>query len=157
MSEQESPTSLNALFSTIESGKLMIPDALIAEIVDFQTTHAENDEVPTWYLGRLPWRGVNIPLVSLEALNNDSFFHQSRSLKIIVIHGAFHRKTMPYWAFVALETPKMLRVMNDALTLEEEADLGKVEKMKVTMADESVMILDIKKLEEEIVGLLDKL
>lgn len=157
MSEQAQAAqdTVNALFSMIESGRLIIPDALIAEIVDFQSTHAESDDVPTWYLGQLPWRGIFIPLISLEALNNDSFFRQSRLLKIIVIHGAYNRDKLPYWAYVALETPKMQRIQKDSLQLDEASVLGVVEKMKAELAGELLMIPDIEKIEEEIVGLLN--
>ncbi len=154
MSEQAAPTSINALLSFIEGGRMIIPDALIAEIVDFQPTHAESDDVPTWYLGKLPWRGIYIPLISVEALNNDSFFRQSRLLKIIVIHGVFNRETMPYWAFVALETPKMQRIQKDALVQDEEAQTGVVEIMKAQLGDESIIVPDIEKIEKEIVAML---
>lgn len=154
MSEQAVRESVNALFSTIESGRMVIPDALIAEIVDFQPTHAESDDVPTWYLGRLPWRGIYIPLISLEALNSNSFFRHSRMLKIIVIHGVFNREKLPYWAYVALETPRMQRVAKDAMQPhEDEAGLGAVEKMKVHYAGDTVIIPDIGKIEQEIVSL----
>jgi chemosensory pili system protein ChpC len=156
MSEQAAPTSINALLSMIEGGRMIIPDALIAEIVDFQATHAESDDVPTWYLGKLPWRGIEIPLISVEALNNDSFFRQSRLLKIIVIHGVFNREKMPYWAFVALETPRMQRIPKSALLPDEEAERGIVEVIKVLLDDESIMVPDIEKIENQIVTLLDR-
>lgn len=157
MSEQAAATSINALLSLIEGGRMIIPDALIAEIVDFQSIHTESDDVPTWYLGKLPWRGIYIPLISIEALNADSFFRQSRMLKIIVIHGAFHREKMPYWAFVALETPKMQRIQKEALLPDEDAQTGVVEKMKTQLAGEAIMVPDIEKIEAEIVALLDRL
>lgn len=155
MTEQAAKDSLNALFSTIESGRLVIPDALIAEIVDFQPTHAESDDVPTWYLGKLPWRGIFIPLISLEAMNSDSFFRQSRLLKIIVIHGVYHREKVPYWAYVSSETPRMQRVLKDSISIDEDAAIGAVEKMKAQLAGEAIMIPDIHKIEKEIASLLE--
>ena len=154
MSEPAAVESINALFSVIESGRVVMPDALIAEIVDFQPTHAENDDVPTWYLGRLPWRGMFIPLISLEALNNDSFFRQGRTLKIIVIHGVYHRDKLPYWAYVVLETPRMNRLPKDALQFDEEASPGVVERMHARFGGDGVIVPDIAKIELEITALL---
>lgn len=154
MSETAPVESMNVLFSVIESGRVVMPDALIAEIVDYQPTHADDDNVPTWYLGRLPWRGIFIPLISLEALNNDSFFRHSRMLKIIVIHGVFNRQSLPYWAYVSLETPRMQRLPKEALEVDEEAMPGMVEQMHVRFGGEGVIVPDIAKIEQEIVKLL---
>lgn len=153
MTEPVNREFVNALFSVIESGRVVMPDAVIAEIVDFQATHPESDDVPTWYLGRLPWRGMFIPLISLEALNNDSFFRQGRSLKIIVIHGVYNRKTLPYWSYVALETPRMQRLPQDALQVDEQAVLGMVERMHAQFGGEDVIVPDIAKIEHEIMTL----
>ena len=127
-----------------------MPDVMIAEIVDFQATTTETDDVPTWYLGKLIWRNIEVPLVSLEALNNDSFFSQGRALKIIVLHGSFYRDKIPYWAFVALETPKMLRVTDAEMVEAEGAEPGNVEIMQAELLGETVIIPDVEKIEKAI-------
>jgi chemosensory pili system protein ChpC len=109
--------------------------------------------VPTWYLGKLPWRGILIPLVSLEAMNNGDFFRQGRQLKIIVIHGVYNREALPYWAFVTSETPKMMRVMKDALQPEESTG-GEVEKMRAQWNGEKVILPDITAIESMLRGLI---
>lgn len=152
--KQSSVEILTVLSSAIEGGKVIMPDAMIAEIVDFQSTTTATDDVPTWYLGNLLWREIDVPLIALEALNNNSFFTQSRALKIIVIHSASYRDKMPYWAFVTLETPRMLRLEAADLTKIDEVDLGNMEVMRAEIAGEVVMILDIEKIEKEVASLL---
>ena len=156
LSEKDMPDVLTVLLFSIEGGRVLMPDVLVAEIVDFQATTTDSDDVPTWYLGELEWRGLSIPLISMEALNNDSFFSQSKALKIIVLHGTNYRDKLPYWAFVSLETPKMLRVNASDLVKIEAGETGEMEAMQAELSGEPVIIPDVGKIESEIVGLLDK-
>lgn len=153
-SEHSTQEQVTVLLTNIESGRVIMPDVMIGEIVDFQATTTETDDVPTWYLGKLIWRDIEVPLISLEALNNDSFFSQSRALKIIVLHGSCYREKMPYWAFVALETPKMLRVTDSEMTTIEGAELGSVEVMRAELLGEEIIVPDVEKIETAIVGQL---
>ncbi len=152
--EKRAVDILTVLLSNIEGGKVIMPDVMIAEIVDFQATTTETDDVPTWYLGNMKWRDIDVPLVSLEALNNDSFFTQSRSLKIIVLHGSSYRDKMPYWAFVALETPRMLRVGAKEITKIDNVEIGNVEIMHAELLGDAVIVPDVEKIEKAIVGQL---
>lgn len=133
---------VNILFAGIDGDKVAFPDALIAEIVDFIPTHSDSDDVPTWYLGQLPWRGIFIPLISLEAINTDAFFRQGKQLKIIVLHGVYHREALPYWAFVTSETPKMQRVPKDAMQALEGTE-GNIEKMRIELYGETIVLPNI--------------
>ena len=84
-SEEINPENISALLCATEDGTIMLPDASIAEIIEFQSTETEEGK-PNWYLGQLTWRNISIPLISLEALNSDAFFTQSHQLKIIIFN-----------------------------------------------------------------------
>lgn len=146
---------ITVLQSSLEGAKAVLPDSAIAEIVDFQTTSQESEGMPSWYLGKLDWRTIQVPLISLESLNNGSFFTKTGSLKIIVMHGSSSRKKLPYWAFVVLETPKMMRIdSSDLLESSSDGSLGEVEISQARLNDQEVMIPNVNKIEKEIISLL---
>jgi len=155
MSEVAKKEIVNVLFAGIEGGKIAFPDALIAEIVDFVAVHSDSDDVPTWYLGELVWRGITVPLVALEGMNTDAFFRQSKQLKIIVMHGVYNREVLPYWAFVTSETPKMQRIPAEAMDTAEAA-VGSIEKMRIELYGDSVMLPDIINIEEKLKKIVNK-
>lgn len=151
---EQSVENLTVLTVNIHGSQMVLPDAAIAEIIDFQPTHAETDDMPTWYLGTLPWRGLQIPLVSLEGMNHDAFFTQSRSLKIIVMHGFTQVGQMPYWAFVAMETPRMQRIDRNRLQpADGDSDINAVTAMWATLDGETVMLPDLHVIEQQLLQL----
>lgn len=98
------------LIAGIHEKQLLLPSAVVAEIIDYQTVQQQDDDQPTWYLGTIDWRGINLPLISLENLNNNTFFTQSHQLKIVVVHALENCFSPNYWGFIVIETPRMLRL-----------------------------------------------
>lgn len=154
MANEQAPETMMVLLIPIEDCQLLLPDAAVAEIVDFQQTEAESDDVPTWYLGKMQWRGLDVPLISLEGLNHDAFFTRDGSLKIIIMHSSSQRGKMPFWAFVTTETPRMSRINKGRLDPYDHDELRSMEKMWVAIDDEPAMIPDMEKIEQAIADLL---
>src|SRR5690554_2300390 len=102
--------ALTVVLTSIHGLQLLLPGAAVAEIIEYQAAENSDDEQPTWYLGELAWRGLNIPLVSLEGMNNDAFFTETGQLKIVVVHSASSNNRLRHWAFVVMDTPRMLRI-----------------------------------------------
>jgi chemosensory pili system protein ChpC len=150
MAEQvsENPTLPTLLFS-IEGGQMLLPDIAIAEIIDYYAVNNEDaDDKPDWWLGQLHWRGLEVPLISLESINHGAFFTQKTSLKIIVVNALHELKeSIGYWAFVALDTPKLQRIQSDSLALAEDESFGEVSLMHVELFGQSVSIPDMEKIE----------
>ncbi len=151
--EQAAVENLTILQCNIEGGQVILPDISVAEIVNYLSTEAD-DDAPTWYLGKLPWRSTQVPVISLEALNSDSFFSHSNDLKIIIVNGMSAQKKLPYWGFVVEEAPKMQRISPDSLVIDNEAELGEAELMRAELVGEPVIIPDLDKIEKQIKKLL---
>lgn len=153
--KEQNTDSMVILAVNIHGSQIVLPGAAIAEIIDFQPTQAVSDDAPTWYLGTLNWRGLTLPLVSLEGMNHNAFFTQARSLKIIVMHCATARNKMLHWGFVAMETPRMLRIDAERLHLAEgDGDFNAVTAMWANLDGETVMLPDLQRIEQEIVNVL---
>lgn len=148
---EQQADSMVVLAVNIHGSQIVLPGAAIAEIIDFQPTQAASDDLPTWYLGKLVWRGIQVPLVSLEGMNHNAFFTQARSLKIIVMHGLSQRSNMPYWGFVAMETPRMLRIDKERLIAADMEDQDNaVAAMWAQLDGDIVMLPDLALIEQQL-------
>ncbi len=58
----------------------VVPNVTVAEVIPFVEPEAE--EGPSWYLGRFSWRGLSVPVVSFETLNEEPYISQSSSLVV---------------------------------------------------------------------------
>lgn len=148
--------SMSVVLTSIHGIRILLPGAAVAEIIEYQVTQTSEDDQPTWYLGKLAWRGLQIPLVSLEGMNHDAFFTQSRNLKIVVVHSLLTNSKQPHWAFVAMETPRMLRIDKERLQISEEAiDGNKIAAMWAQLDETQVLLPNLQIIEEQLLALAD--
>lgn len=59
---------LKCLLLPLQSGTLLLPNSVVAEIVPAQRHHRGEGPLPDWYIGHIEWRGTTVPLISLETL-----------------------------------------------------------------------------------------
>ncbi len=147
---------LGTLLLNIEGAQVLLPDIAVAEIVDYQMTSSpEEDDLPDWFLGQLTWRGLSVPLISLESLNHGAFFTKRPALKIIVVNSLYALKDKAgYWAFVALDTPKMQKLATDALVAsEDQPEEGAVTIMIAELLGDEVIVPDVEAVEAAIADL----
>lgn len=157
MAEQTSIKKiLPTLLFNIEGAQILLPDIAVAEIIEYQQVNTvDSDDAPDWWLGLLAWRGLEVPLVSLESLNHGGFFTKKPALKIIIVNALHGLKDgLGYWAFVALDTPKLQRIKQDSLVLAESDEVGAVALMHAELLGEDVVILDMEKIETELAAIL---
>jgi len=50
---------------------MLLPNAAVAEIIGYQDPAAV-ESGPNWLLGLMSWRGISLPLISLEAIRGGS-------------------------------------------------------------------------------------
>jgi len=147
--------SLSVVLTSIHGVQLLLPSAAVAEIIEYQATQSSEDDQPTWYLGQLAWRGLQIPLVSLEGMNHDAFFTQSRGLKIVVVHSLLSNSKLPHWAFVVMETPRMMRIERERLhSSEESTDDNRIAAMWAQLDETQVLLPDLQVIEEQLLSVV---
>lgn len=65
MAMPEDSTPLRSLLVPLAGGGLLLPSAVVAEVVTYSAPERLED-APPWLLGRIQWRGQQVPVVSLE-------------------------------------------------------------------------------------------
>ncbi|MGB5396992.1 MAG: chemotaxis protein CheW [Gammaproteobacteria bacterium] len=57
---------VKCILLTLRTENVVVPNAAVAEIVSLREIH-KIENAPKWLMGKMTWRGIEIPLVSFEA------------------------------------------------------------------------------------------
>lgn len=77
---------LKCLLLPLQTGTLLLPNSVVAEIVPAQRHYRDDIERPGWYIGHIEWRGVSLPLISLESLLDSSARGFPPKTSFVVLH-----------------------------------------------------------------------
>lgn len=147
------PNELATLLIPMHGKQLVLPNVTVAEVIPFMAPEP-GDDMPSWYLGTFPWRNQNIPIVSFEALNDEPFVSQSHSRRIAVLNGLVDSQRLPFCAMVTEGMPRLMRVMTDEVSVDEEAECGPCELARVIVNGERAVIPNVDRLQQEVLNLL---
>lgn len=124
---------------------LLVPTTSIAEMSSVQPLEAVAN-APSWLMGMYSWRGLTVPVLSIEALNGGEAF-LSPGGRIAVLNNT---GVNPDLQFIAIHTqgiPRMARVANDDITEDENIDRRPFDSMAVKVGLEEFYIPDITAME----------
>lgn len=99
-----SPSEIKCTILTLRSENVMVPNAAIAEIISAKDA-VHLDDAPPWYLGNMPWRSVDIPLVSYEAAAGSDAKKVNLNTQVAVLYSANKNPTYPYIGLVISGVP----------------------------------------------------
>jgi len=145
-------SELATLLIPINGRQLILPNVTVAEIIPF-VEPAPEDDVPTWYLGRFPWRAQEIPLISFEAINEEPFVSQSRHRRIAVLNGLVG-ESLPFCGIVTEGAPRLMRVMPEEIGNDESLQPGPAEIARVIVSGEPAAIPDVDFIQQQMLKLL---
>lgn len=148
---EESISILSSLYLPIIGGSLVLPNVSVAEIVDYQTPDAISD-APEWFLGNIKWRGVTLPVISYERLNDTPLPDDLSNTRIAVINtiGQDH-EALPFFAIVTQGIPRQTKIDQDNIKeVEEGAPLGAADLMKVVIMGDEAIIPNVEYIEKMI-------
>lgn len=149
---EESISILSSLYLPVVGGNLLLPNVSVAEIVEYQTPETAED-APEWFLGNINWRGVTLPVVSYERLNDASLPDHLNNTRIAVINtiGTKH-EALPFFAITTQGIPRQTKVDQGNIKEAEEASLGPADLMKVVILGDEAIIPDLEYIEKMILN-----
>jgi len=98
----------------IAGGRLLLPNATIAEVLSF----ADPDPVantPDWLLGRIRWRGWQLPLIAFSRLSGIADEKGGLGSKVIVLKALGGDAKTPYFALLTQGFPRLVTVSEDTV------------------------------------------
>lgn len=98
----------------IEGARLLMPNATISEVLSFAAPDAV-EGAPDWLLGRIRWRGWQVPLLSFARMSGTAQEGGGLGSKVLVLKALGGDSTLPHLALLTQGFPRLVTVSRDAL------------------------------------------
>ena len=134
----------------VADARLLLPNATIAEVLSY----ADPDRVenaPDWLLGRIRWRGWQLPLVSFSRFTGIADEQGGLGSKVIVLKALGVNPKRPYFALLTQGFPRLVTVTEQTLATQEEGDgLPAGVLARVRLNENDAMVPDLAALEQRL-------
>ena len=144
---------MKCIILTLKKENVLIPGALVAEILSVENIQKIPDS-PHWFVGKIKWRGEDIPLVSFEAVSEQSEVVLNRSTQVAVLYALNDDTELasPYIGLMITGVPHVNRFSADQLKTDEEVSVEhSMVAQRIKVNGVSMSILDIDAMELMIV------
>ena len=140
--------SVRSLFIPVVGGNLLVPNAAIAEIIQYIDPEPGNDDSKPWLVGYLSWRDRRIPLVSYEVACGGDLPLPKATMRIAVLKSLKSNDDLPYLAIITQRIPRLVTVYEESIELlDEDEEVGEFDLQNVLANGEPAVIPDMLKLE----------
>jgi len=133
---------------SLNGERVILPNTTVAEIIPYVSADALSPsvqkEAPEWLLGTVAWRGVSIPLLSMETILGSQYKAPDKRSSIAIINAVGNVAGVPFFAIVTQGIPRLLQVAEDTLSLiEESGDSHKAAACHVVLEGDVAVIPDM--------------
>lgn len=97
--------------------RLLLPNASIAEVLSFADP-APVANAPSWLLGRIRWRGWELPLVSFSRYSGGAEESGGIGSKVLILKALGGDGALPHFALLTQGFPRLVTVARDALVVD---------------------------------------
>lgn len=154
---QNLPQDIRALMVTVASGRVLVPNALVSEII----TAAAPEPVPgapAWIRGRVNWRGWRVPLFSLSILAGIADVESPLNAKVTVLKALGGNPRLPFIAMTCVGFPRLTTVASNELLPAGDAESDAERRgvlMDVLLREDRAMLPDLPAIQTLIEEALD--
>lgn len=146
----DNSSDLRGVLIQVTGGRLLLPNACIAEILSVADPEPIED-APNWLLGRIRWRGWQVPLVAYSTLagfgQHDPALRGQRVLVLKTLNGD---SRMPYFALLTEGFPRLVTISPTHLDERADATLDDVVAAAVRFQDEDALVPDLDAVERRL-------
>jgi len=98
----------------MSSINLLIPNSAVAEIIGFSEPRRLDDS-SDWFLGIVPWRGVYVPVISVESMCGLDTVHIGPRSRIGIIYNPEKDDQLPYIGLHMQDIPRAYLAESDKM------------------------------------------
>jgi len=96
----------------LEALRLVLPNTAIAEVIAYTQPELPED-MPEWFLGYVPWRGYQIPVISFESMVDQPGSKPDKRSRIIVLNSISGDPDRPFYGLLATGIPRLMVIDSD--------------------------------------------
>lgn len=123
--------------------RLLLPNATIAEVMSYAPPEPVAD-APDWLLGRIRWRGWQLPLIAFARLAALAEEKGGLGSKVVVLKALGGDAKSPYFAILTQGFPRLVTVSRDGLIIDADADdLPLGVQARVTLNQDDAFVPDL--------------
>ena len=111
-------TDIRGVLIQIAGARLLLPNATIAEVLSFADPEPVAN-APDWLLGRIRWRGWQLPLIAFSRLSGIADEKGGLGSKVIVLKALGGDPKAPFFAVLTQGFPRLVTVSEAALVTEQ--------------------------------------
>ncbi len=150
LASEQTVAQITGLLLTLSDRLLLVPNTAVAELVAYRNVQpAENS--PNWLLGQIAWRDLSLPLLALEAVENDTPVDLD-SARVVIINAIGGRPKSRFFALLIKGIPRSVRI-DDSLQRLSDEPLQALELDAVSIDGEVAKIPDLAGLEQKLADL----
>lgn len=105
----------------VSGAHLLLPNATIAEVLSYADPEPVAD-APDWLLGRIRWRGWQLPLIAFARLSGIAAEQGGIGSKVIILKALGGDPKFPYFAMLTQGFPRLVTVSRDSVSADDLAD-----------------------------------
>lgn len=141
---------IRCMVMPLDQELMLLPGSLIAEVVLYSEPEQPSSNAPVWLKGYLPWRGLRVPLVSVESfINKERTPVQASNKRVAIIKTLDASLGFPFYALLSRDIPRLVSIEPEAVS---SAPTDGIEPRRrvaaeLLVGDERLMIPDIPALE----------
>lgn len=155
--QNTSSQDIRGVLIQIEGARLLLPNATISEVLSYADPEPV-DNAPDWLLGRIRWRGWQLPLVSFARLSGLAVGETGGlGSKVVVLKALGGDAKLPHFALLTQGFPRLVTVSRDTLVADAGGDADALPdgvQARVLHNDDAALIPDIDGIETSIRGAL---
>ncbi len=134
----------------VADARLLLPNATIAEVLSFSEPDPIAD-APDWLLGRIRWRGWQLPLVGFSRFTGTGRDEGGLGSKVIVLKALGGDPKHPYIALLTQGFPRLVTVAESALQAVDDGDeLPEGVLARVRLNEDEALLPDLAALEQHV-------
>ena len=143
-SQNAAVQDIRGVLIQVEGARLLLPNATISEVLSYADPEPV-ENAPAWLLGRIRWRGWQLPLVSFSRIAGLAEERGGLGSKVVILKALGGDAKLPHFALLTQGFPRLVTVSRDALVLDTE-DGGQLPdgvQARVLLNDDAALIPDI--------------
>ena len=147
--EELSELKVRCLSLPLHNMTLLLPNTVIAEVLDYREADSAAEHAPEWLLGILSWRGRNVPLLSFEKLVGKQQSARGEETRYVVCNTLNGNARIPFIAFQIEGIPHLRIITSDMVKMDSEQNQPeRVVQAYLRLQGESVIVPNLDVLEK---------
>jgi chemosensory pili system protein ChpC len=141
----------------VTGGRLLLPNATIAEVLSYADPEPVAN-TPDWLLGRIRWRGWQLPLIAFSRLSGIAEESGGLGSKVIVLKALGGDAKFPYFALLTQGFPRLVTVSPDTVVADggEDETLPAGVQARVMLNQDNALLPDLEGIERLIADALQQ-